>query len=166
VTPPFFYGWIIVAISMLAGFFSAGVSNITMAVVLKPISDELGWSRALNAAAVTAGAIHRQLPNHFCDFFGKLFIVGSVDIFGAASDGENRGLVELWDSGMMRSLKGLRPSIKSQVQSGPERNIEKKVQLFRGPLAFSSTMEGVCSAQVQAQNKHSRACVRRGGRNE
>jgi hypothetical protein len=31
VTPPFFYRWIIVAISMLAGFFSAGVSNITMA---------------------------------------------------------------------------------------------------------------------------------------
>ena len=30
-TPPFFYGWIIAAISMLAGFFSAGVSNITMA---------------------------------------------------------------------------------------------------------------------------------------
>jgi hypothetical protein len=54
VTPPFFYGWIIVAISMLAGFFSAGVSNITMAVVLKPISDDLGWSRALTAAAVTA----------------------------------------------------------------------------------------------------------------
>ena len=42
---------------MLAGFFSAGVSNITMAVVLKPISDELGWRRALTAAAVTAGAI-------------------------------------------------------------------------------------------------------------
>jgi transposase len=37
-----------------------------------------------------------------------------------------------------------------------ERKIDKKVQLFRGQLAFSSTMEGVCSAQVQAQNKHSR----------
>ena len=48
------------------------------------------------------------------------------------------------------------PLIKSQVQSGPEPNIDKKAQLFRGPLAFSSTMEGVCSAQVQAQNKHSR----------
>jgi hypothetical protein len=47
------------------------------------------------------------------------------------------------------------PLIKSQVQSGPEPNIDKKAQLFRGPLAFSSTMEGVCSAQVQAQNKHS-----------
>jgi MFS family permease len=57
VTPPFFYGWIIVAISMVAGFFSAGVSNVTMAVVLKPISDDLGWSRALTAAAVTVGAI-------------------------------------------------------------------------------------------------------------
>ena len=54
---PFFYGWIIVAISMVAGFFSAGVSNITMAVVLKPISDDLGWSRSLTAAAVTMGSI-------------------------------------------------------------------------------------------------------------
>jgi MFS family permease len=57
VTLPFFYGWIIVAISMVAGFFSSGVGNITMAVVLKPISDELGWSRSLTAAAVTMGSI-------------------------------------------------------------------------------------------------------------
>jgi len=69
VTPPFFYGWIIVAISMLAGFFSAGVSNITMAVVLKPISDELGWSRALTAAAVTAGAIS---GGGLAPFFGPI----------------------------------------------------------------------------------------------
>src|SRR4030095_5840632 len=47
------------------------------------------------------------------------------------------------------------PLIKSQSQSGPERNINKKAQPFRSPLAFSSRMEGVCSAQVQAQNKHS-----------
>ena len=49
------------------------------------------------------------------------------------------------------------PLIKSQSQRGPEPNIDKKAQPFRGPLAFSSTMEGVCSAQVQAQNKHNRA---------
>src|SRR5262249_25574562 len=69
VTPPFFYGWIIVAISMLAGFFSAGVSNITMAVVLKPISDELGWSRALTAAAVRAGGIS---GGGLAPFFGPI----------------------------------------------------------------------------------------------
>lgn len=42
---------------MLAGFLAAGVSNITMAVVLKPISDDLGWSRTLTAAAITMGAV-------------------------------------------------------------------------------------------------------------
>lgn len=42
---------------MLAGFLAAGVSNITMAVVLKPISDDLGWSRTLTAAAITMGAL-------------------------------------------------------------------------------------------------------------
>ena len=53
---PFFYGWLIVAITMVAGFLASGVSNITMAVVLKPISEDLGWSRTLTAAAVTLGA--------------------------------------------------------------------------------------------------------------
>src|SRR5262245_65916658 len=39
-------------------------------------------------------------------------------------------------------------------RSGPERNIDKKVQLFRGPLAFYPTMEDVCcpgSGTKQAQ---------------
>jgi MFS family permease len=53
---PFFYGWIIVAIAMIAGFISSGVSNVTMAVVLKPISDDLGWSRTVTAAAITMGS--------------------------------------------------------------------------------------------------------------
>jgi hypothetical protein len=47
----------------------------------------------------------------------------------------------------------LDPLIKSEVQSGAGPNIDKKVQLFQSPLAFCSTMEGVCSAQVQAQNE-------------
>jgi MFS family permease len=57
VTPPFFYGWVIVVIVVLAGVLAAGVSNITMAVMLKPISDDLGWTRSLTAAAVTMGAL-------------------------------------------------------------------------------------------------------------
>ena len=54
---PFFYGWVIVAIVMVAGVLAAGVSNITMAVVLKPISEDLGWSRTLMAAAITVGSL-------------------------------------------------------------------------------------------------------------
>jgi MFS family permease len=53
---PFFYGWIIVIIAMVAGFISSGVSNVTMAVVLKPISEDLGWSRSITAAAITLGS--------------------------------------------------------------------------------------------------------------
>src|SRR5947208_14714191 len=48
------------------------------------------------------------------------------------------------------------PLIKSQAQSEPEQNINKKIQLFRAALPLYSTMAGVCSAQVQAQNEHSR----------
>jgi MFS family permease len=54
---PFFYGWVIVVIVALSGILAAGVSNITMAVVLKPISDDLGWTRSLTAAAITLGAL-------------------------------------------------------------------------------------------------------------
>jgi MFS family permease len=57
VTLPIFYGWVIVAIVVLAGVLAAGVSNITMAVVLKPISDDLGWTRSLTAAAISMGAL-------------------------------------------------------------------------------------------------------------
>lgn len=54
---PFFYGWVIVVIVVLAGVLAAGVSNITMAVVLKPISEDLGWTRSFTAAAITMGAL-------------------------------------------------------------------------------------------------------------
>ena len=66
---PFFYGWIVVVIVVLAGVLAAGVSNITMAVVLKPISDDLGWTRSLTAAAITAGAL---LGGALSPIFGPL----------------------------------------------------------------------------------------------
>jgi len=65
----FFYGWRIVAVCMLAGFFASGLSNITMAVVLKPISEDLGLSRTLTAAAITAGAL---LGGVLAPFFGPI----------------------------------------------------------------------------------------------
>jgi MFS family permease len=57
VTPPFFYCGVVVVIVAMAGVLAAGVSNITMAVVLKPISEDLGWTRSLTAAAITLGAL-------------------------------------------------------------------------------------------------------------
>jgi sugar phosphate permease len=57
VTLPFFYGWIIVGIAMLAGFLGSGVSNVTMSVVLKPITEDLDWSRTLTSSAITIGSV-------------------------------------------------------------------------------------------------------------
>ena len=56
-TLPFFYGWIIVGIAMLAGFLGSGVSNVTMSVVLKPITEDLNWSRTLTSSAITIGSV-------------------------------------------------------------------------------------------------------------
>lgn len=76
---PFFYGWVIVAIVVLAGILAAGVSNITMAVMLKPISDDLGWSRSLTAAAVTMGALAGGILSPFfgplADRFGPRYLL-------------------------------------------------------------------------------------------
>ena len=42
---------------MLAGFLGSGVSNVTMSVVLKPITEDLGWSRTLTSSAITIGSV-------------------------------------------------------------------------------------------------------------
>ena len=65
--------------------------------------------------------------------------------------------MELWNSEMMRLSKeacdrGLR--VKSKADQN--RTSTRKPNYFKVRLLFSSTMRGVCSAQVQAQNKHSR----------
>src|SRR5437868_14904697 len=52
-----YYGWLIVAISMLSAFLGAGLNNVSMAVVLKPLSEDQGWPRTLTAGAVTTGAL-------------------------------------------------------------------------------------------------------------
>ncbi|HLN86812.1 MAG TPA: MFS transporter [Candidatus Limnocylindrales bacterium] len=76
---PFFYGWLIVAIAMVAGFVSSGVSNVMMAVVLKPISEDLGWSRTVTAAAITlgsfAGGLLSPLFGPVADRFGPRILL-------------------------------------------------------------------------------------------
>jgi len=42
---PFYYGWVIVAITFLVGFFNSGQSWVTSVFVIS-MQDELGWSRS------------------------------------------------------------------------------------------------------------------------
>ncbi len=54
---PFFYGWVILAVSMAGCFMAAATNQIFMGVMLKPISDDLGWSRTATSGAFTIGTI-------------------------------------------------------------------------------------------------------------
>lgn len=54
---PFFYGWLVVAVAMLASFLGSGLNNVNMGVVFKPMSEDLGWSRSLMAGAVAGGTM-------------------------------------------------------------------------------------------------------------
>lgn len=72
--PKIFYGWYILAVSMLGAFLASGTSQLFMSIMLKPLTEEFGWSRSAATGAVTTGTLMAgllSLP------FGKL-----VDRYG------------------------------------------------------------------------------------
>jgi|TARA_B100000530_G_scaffold334155_1_gene283502 MFS family permease len=50
---PFFYGWIIVLGAFLGSFAGGGMQSFTFGVFLKPMSEDLGWSRSTLIGALT-----------------------------------------------------------------------------------------------------------------
>lgn len=66
---PFFYGWVIVGVAVASCLLGAGLNNISMAVVFKPLTEDLGWSRTVTAGAVAAGSLTGGL---LAPFFGRL----------------------------------------------------------------------------------------------
>ena len=45
VRTPFFYGWLILGVAMASAFVAASSGQLFMGVMLKPLTDDLGWSR-------------------------------------------------------------------------------------------------------------------------
>lgn len=72
---PFFYGWVIVALAGMCAFWGQGVILRSYAVILKPLSADLGISRTLGVSGVTIGSIVAALAS---PFIGRL-----VDEHGA-----------------------------------------------------------------------------------
>ncbi len=54
---PFFYGWLIAGMVGLSSFLGAGLNNVSLGVLLRPLSEDLGWSRSLTAGAIGAGTV-------------------------------------------------------------------------------------------------------------
>src|SRR5581483_11690809 len=67
--PRVFYGWYILGVAMLAAFLAAGSSQLFMSIMLKPITDEFGWSRTATTGAITLGTI---LAGLVAPLFGRL----------------------------------------------------------------------------------------------
>ncbi len=86
-TPPFYYGWIIVAVVFLAEFVSTGMGQITVPLFFKPMSNELGWSLTELTGAITAqslaGMFISPLVGPLLDRFGARPVMA----FGALSAG-------------------------------------------------------------------------------
>lgn len=71
-----FYGWLVVAVAFLAYFVSAGLTpGAVYGVLLKPMSQEMGWMRATTVGAATLGGVVTGLASPF--------VGAMVDRYGA-----------------------------------------------------------------------------------
>ncbi len=55
--PKIFYGWYILSIGVVGAFLAAGSSQLFMSIMLKPLTEEFGWSRTAATGAITTGTI-------------------------------------------------------------------------------------------------------------
>ncbi len=66
---PFFYGWLIVAVAMLASMGGGGGLNYSFGALMSPMNAELGWSRSQISGAITLAGIMGALSG---PWFGRL----------------------------------------------------------------------------------------------
>ncbi len=75
---PFYYGWAVLGMVMLAGSLAAASTSPFMAVMLKPMTDDLGWSRTEATTAISIGTIGIGVVSPFIgrlvDRFGPRFL--------------------------------------------------------------------------------------------
>ncbi len=76
--PRIFYGWYVMAIVVAAGFMGSGTSQVFFGLMLKPITEDLDFSRTTVATAVTigslVGAFAQPLSGMLADRYGPRVI--------------------------------------------------------------------------------------------
>src|SRR5687768_13913267 len=81
-----FYGWSVVAVLMVGGSLGAATTNLFMAIMLKPLTAEFGWSRTAVSGAISAGVLAGGLVSplfgRLADRFGPrvLTVIGALVI--------------------------------------------------------------------------------------
>ena len=98
---PFFYGWVILAVSALGIFISGPGQTYSVSIFVDPIISDLGWSRTLvsglyTVGSLTAGAV-MILVGRLLDRYGARVMMTSVGILF--------GLAALWMSSVDHPVK-------------------------------------------------------------
>jgi MFS family permease len=75
VRPPFFYGWVVVAVATFAMFASTLTGGAGFSVFIAPMAADLGWSRSVLTGALSLGTITGAL---LAPYVGRL-----IDRYGA-----------------------------------------------------------------------------------
>lgn len=95
-----FYGWYILAVCIVAGFLGAGTSQLFMAIMLKPMTEELHWSRTDMAGAITAGTLVAGFLSpvfgRITDRFGGRVLMSAGALVVAGTYAALWGITELW----------------------------------------------------------------------
>jgi MFS family permease len=84
-----FYGWAVVIASISASFGEVPAFGPILGIFMKPIEDELGWSRATIAAGFTigslVGAAASMYVGRLADRFGARFVVAIAGVLISSS---------------------------------------------------------------------------------
>ncbi|PZC49840.1 MAG: Sugar phosphate permease [Chloroflexi bacterium] len=108
---PFFYGWIIVLASFIATFVGGGMQSFTFSIFMKPMTQELGWSRSAFTMALTmrtyAGAVMAPLFGAILDRHGPQLLMFFSAVVGVIAAILLSRVGALWQFYIMYSLVGL-----------------------------------------------------------
>jgi MFS family permease len=95
----FGYGRIVLATGFVVLFFSGG-SRFAFGLMLKPMADDLGWSRSSLSLAVATfmvvSALALPIVGRLVDRYSIRWIIGAGAVFGAAGIGLMGGITEPW----------------------------------------------------------------------
>ncbi len=95
-----FYGWYILAIGMAGSILGAGTSNLFMSIMLKPLTEEFGWSRTAVTGAITTGTILAGLVSlpfgKLVDRYGTRWLTSLGAVVAAGMYVLMTKFVELW----------------------------------------------------------------------
>ncbi len=106
--PRFFYGWVIVLVCFFSDFFMAGVATHSFSFILKPMSQELGWTRTMIVAGASLrtaiAALSGLIVGPLLDRYGpRPLIVAGALIAGAGIIALSR-VSEIWQFYLLYGL--------------------------------------------------------------